>query len=52
MSRHDAGENIVGRSFTRYVIADKGYDSDPLRDQIRRRGAKPVIPSRQGTRRR
>lgn len=33
-----------------YVIADKGYDSDGLRDQIRRQGAKPVIPSRQGMR--
>lgn len=35
-----------------YVIADKGYDSDPLRQQIRRSGGKPVIPSRRGTRRR
>ncbi len=35
-----------------YVVADKGYDSDPLRQQIRRQGAKPVIPSRQGHRRR
>lgn len=35
-----------------YVIADKGYDSDDLRDQIRRQGAKPVIPARTGTRRR
>ncbi|MBX3436805.1 MAG: transposase [Planctomycetaceae bacterium] len=31
---------------------DKGYDSDDLRDQIRRQGAKPVIPSRQGMRQR
>jgi transposase len=35
-----------------YVIGDKGYDSDPLREQIRRQGAKPVIPARKGTRRR
>jgi transposase len=35
-----------------YVIADKGYDSDDLRDQIRKQGAKPVIPSRQGMRKR
>ena len=35
-----------------YVIADKAYDSDDLRDQIRRQGAKPVIPSRAGTRQR
>ena len=35
-----------------YVVADKGYDSDPLRTQIRHQGGKPVIPSRQGHRRR
>ena len=27
-----------------HVIADKGYDSEAIRDQIRRTGAKPVIP--------
>ena len=26
------------------VIADRGYDSDALRDFIKERGAKPVIP--------
>jgi len=26
------------------VIADRGYDSDELRDFIKERGAKPVIP--------
>lgn len=30
----------------RYVLADKGYDSDALRDAIRAKGAKPVIPGR------
>jgi transposase len=35
-----------------YVIGDKGYDSDPLRKQIRSQKAKPVIPARKGTRRR
>lgn len=35
-----------------YVIGDKGYDSDPLREQIRHQGAKPVIPARRGIRRR
>ncbi len=35
-----------------YVIGDKGYDSDELRQQIRRQGAKPVIPSRKGIRKR
>jgi transposase len=29
-----------------YVIGDKGYDSDPLRNEIRSIGAKPVILSR------
>jgi transposase len=27
-----------------YVIADKGYDSNPIRRQIQRQGAQPVIP--------
>ena len=35
-----------------YVVADKGYDSDSLRQQIRRQGGKPVIPARTGIRRR
>lgn len=30
----------------RYVLADKGYDSDKLRSTIRDKGAKPVIPGR------
>jgi transposase len=30
----------------KHVIADKGYDSDPLRQKIRSAGAKPVMPSR------
>lgn len=30
----------------RYVLADKGYDSDKLRAKIREKGAKPVIPGR------
>jgi putative transposase len=29
-----------------FVIGDKGYDSDPLRNEIRSIGAKPVIQSR------
>ena len=33
-----------------HVIADKGYDSDPLRQKIRSAGAKPVIPSRRNCR--
>ena len=34
------------------LVADKGYDSDPLRNAVRRGGGKPVIPSRKGHRRR
>ena len=30
----------------RYVLADKGYDSDKLRTTIRAKGATPVIPGR------
>ena len=30
----------------RYVIADKGYDSDELVDLIGQRGSQPVIPTR------
>jgi transposase len=36
----------------RFVVGDKGYDSDALRSQLRQQGAIPVIPSRRGTRRR
>ncbi|CAK0779887.1 transposase [Azospirillaceae bacterium] len=35
----------------RYVLADKGYDSDKLRGAIRDRGAKPVIPGRKSRKR-
>ena len=28
------------------LIADKGYDSDAIRDDLRRRRAEPVIPNR------
>lgn len=34
------------------MVADKGCDSDPSRQTIRRSGAKPVIPARKGIRRR
>jgi transposase len=41
-----------GRPRTRpkEVVADKGYDSGPLRRRVRRRGIKPCIPERQGKR--
>jgi transposase len=39
-----------GRPRTRpkEVVADKGYDSGPLRRRLRRRGIKPCIPERRG----
>jgi transposase len=35
----------------RYVLADKGYDADPLRRSLRQVGATPVIPGRAGRKR-
>ena len=35
----------------RYVLADKGYDSDRLRRAIRDKGARPVIPGRKSRKR-
>jgi transposase len=51
---HDVvqAETLLENLSPRNVIADKGYDSDPLRNTIRQRGATPVIPARRGTRRR
>ena len=43
---------LIDQRQPQFVIGDKAYDSDEFRDQIRRRGAQPVIPPRQGTRRR
>lgn len=41
-----------GRPRTRpkELVADKGYDSRPLRSRLRRRGIKPCIPQRRGQR--
>ena len=52
--RHDMIEakTLLENLSPQYVIGDKAYDSDPLRKQIRRCGAKPVIPGRKGIRRR
>lgn len=33
-----------------YLVADKGYDSEVLRDQIRESGAIPVIPRKSNSR--
>ena len=40
------GEILLEGLEPEFVIGDKGYDSDPLREKIRSLGAKPVIPSR------
>ena len=52
--RHDMieAEALLENLSPGYVIGDKGYDSDPLRNVIRRLGGKPVIPARKGSRRR
>lgn len=52
--RHDMdqAEALIEGFSPGYVVADKGYDSDPLREKIRSQGAKPVIPARKGRRRR
>lgn len=39
----------IGRA--RYVLADKGYDADPLRRSLRQAGVVPVIPGRSGRKR-
>ena len=39
----------MGRA--RYVLADKGYDADPLRRSLRQAGAVPVIPGRSSRKR-
>lgn len=40
---------ICGSPYSDYVIADKGYDSNKLRDYVKERGAEPVIPYRKGS---
>lgn len=32
-----------------YIIADKGYDSEVIRDKVRRRGSVPVIPRKKNS---
>jgi transposase len=46
--RHDVtcAEILLDVLETKFVIGDKGYDSDQLRNTIRSIGAKPVIRSR------
>ena len=50
--RHDVtcAEILLEGIEPKHAIADKGYDSNPLRKKIRSAGAKPVIPSRRNCR--
>ncbi len=50
--RHDvtSAEALLEGLELEHVIADKGYDSDPLCRDIRSAGAEPVIPSRRDCR--
>ena len=41
-------EQLLAAHEPRYVIADKGYDSDQFIETIKERGSSPVIPSRAG----
>jgi transposase len=38
------------RSRPKEVVADRAYDSQPLRQRLRRRGIRPCIPERRGKR--
>jgi len=42
---------IAQAKSTRYLIADKGYDANWLRKQLRSQGAIPVIPGRSNRKR-
>ena len=46
--RHDAtrSHELVAGLNAQTVIADKGYDAEPLHQAIRDAGAEPVIPAR------
>ena len=46
-----APELLARMGRARYVIADKGYDADPLRRALRQAGAIPVIPGRSSRKR-
>lgn len=39
-------DELLAEHQPKTVIADKGYDADPLVETIRQRGSLPVIPSR------
>jgi transposase len=46
-----ADELIAAAGRIGYLIADKGYDANPLRARIRAQNARPVIPGRRGRKR-
>ena len=52
--QHDVtqAKELIKGQHAEEVIADKAYDSDDVRQAIRKSKAKPVIPSRSGTRKR
>ena len=46
-----APELLTRMGRARYLLADKGYDADPLRRTLRQEGAVPVIPGRSSRKR-
>ena len=42
-----ATQNLRPRQKPERVIADRGYDSDPLRQRLRRRGIELIVPYRE-----
>jgi transposase len=45
----EAPELVAKLPLANYMIADKGYDSEPLRIQMRDKGAVPIIPRKQNS---
>lgn len=45
----EAPELVARLPLAHYTIADKGYDSEPLRIQIREKGSVPIIPRKQNS---
>ena len=46
-----APELLARMGRARYLLADKGYDADPLRRSLRQAGTVPVIPGRSNRKR-
>jgi transposase len=45
-SDHRQAENLIANFAFEYLIADKGYDSEPFVERVRREGKTVVIPAR------